>query len=69
MARTRIEDLPKDLKISGKEMGRIYGGRCDHQDFSIVKELDKASPLLNLNYCNGTYIDKFFDEDPRPTIS
>ena len=32
--------------------------RCDHQDFSIVKELDKASPLLNLNCCNGTHINK-----------
>lgn len=31
-------------------------GRCDHQDFSIVKELDKASPMLNLVCCNGTHI-------------
>ena len=26
MARTRIEDLPKDIKINRKEMGRIFGG-------------------------------------------
>jgi hypothetical protein len=26
MARTRIEDLPKDIKISRNEMGRILGG-------------------------------------------
>jgi type VI secretion system Hcp family effector len=32
--------------------------RCDHQDFSIVKELDKASPLLNLACCNGDHIEK-----------
>ena len=32
--------------------------RCDHQDFSIVKELDKASPLLNLACCNGDHIPK-----------
>ena len=68
MARTRIEDLPKDIKISRNKMGRINGG-CDHQDFSVVKELDKASPLLNMNCYNGTHIDKFFDGDPRPTIS
>ena len=69
MARTRIEDLPKDINIGTNEMGRIYGGRCDVQDLSIVKELYKASPLLNLNCCNGTHIDKFFDEDPRPIIT
>ena len=69
MARTRIEDLPKDINIGTNEMGRIYGGRCDVQDMSIVKELDEASPLLNLFYCNGTHIDKFFDGDPRPTIT
>ena len=26
MARTRIEDLPKDIKIGRKEMGRTLGG-------------------------------------------
>ncbi|HUT32664.1 MAG TPA: type VI secretion system tube protein Hcp [Planctomycetota bacterium] len=30
--------------------------RCDHQDFSIVKTLDKASPKLNLFCCNGTHV-------------
>lgn len=33
-------------------------GRCDHQDFSIVKEIDKASPELNLQCCKGTHIKK-----------
>ena len=29
--------------------------RCDHQDFSVVKTLDKASPKLALYCCNGTH--------------
>jgi type VI secretion system secreted protein Hcp len=36
--------------------GGRAGGRCDHQDFSIVKALDKASPKLALTCCNGTHI-------------
>ncbi|MBN2271612.1 MAG: type VI secretion system tube protein Hcp [Sedimentisphaerales bacterium] len=31
-------------------------GRCDHQDFSVVKTLDKASPKLALYCCNGEHI-------------
>jgi type VI secretion system secreted protein Hcp len=38
--------------------GAATGGRCDHQDFSIVKSLDKASPELNLHCSNGKHIDK-----------
>jgi len=38
--------------------GGKTAGRCDHQDFSIVKELDKASPLLNLFCCKGDHIKK-----------
>jgi type VI secretion system secreted protein Hcp len=30
--------------------------RCDHQDFSIVKSLDKASPLLAVSCSNGEHI-------------
>ena len=29
--------------------------RCDHQDFSIVKTLDKSSPKLALACCNGQH--------------
>ena len=36
--------------------GAASGQRADHQDFSIVKTLDKASPKLYLNCCNGTHI-------------
>ena len=37
----------------------VVGGttaRCNHQDFSIVKALDKASPKLALYCCNGEHI-------------
>ena len=30
--------------------------RCDHQDFSVVKTLDKASPKLSLACCKGEHI-------------
>jgi len=30
--------------------------RCDHQDLSVVKTLDKTSPKLALYCCNGTHI-------------
>jgi len=36
--------------------GAASGERCNHQDFSIVKVLDKASPKLALYCCNGTHI-------------
>ena len=38
--------------------GSLSAERCDHQDFSIVKTLDKASPKLNLFCCNGQKLDK-----------
>jgi len=33
-------------------------GRAEHQDFTITKELDKASPKLALYCCNGTHIEE-----------
>ena len=33
-------------------------GRAEHQDFVVVKELDKASPKLALYCCNGTHIEE-----------
>lgn len=47
--------------------GAATGGRCDHQDFSIVKSLDKASPLLNLHCSDGKHIDKITIELCRAT--
>lgn len=38
--------------------GAGTGGRADHGDFCIVKELDSATPKLNLVCCDGTHIPK-----------
>jgi type VI secretion system secreted protein Hcp len=38
--------------------GAATSGKCNHQDFSVVKTLDKASPELNLYCCNGKHIKK-----------
>ena len=57
-----IEDPSYSPGVSQPASGsRSSGGarsaeRCDHQDFSVVKSLDKASPKLNLFCCNGTHI-------------
>jgi type VI secretion system secreted protein Hcp len=47
--------------------GAATSGRCNHQDFSIVKTLDKASPELNLYCCNGKHIKKMTLELCRAT--
>lgn len=47
--------------------GAATGGRCNHQDFSIVKELDKTSPTLDLFCCNGNHIKKVALELCRAT--
>jgi len=47
--------------------GAATGGRCSHQDFSIVKEMDKASPTLNLFCCQGKHIPKVVVELCRAT--
>lgn len=47
--------------------GAATAGKCSHQDFSIVKALDKASPTLNLFCSNGTHIDKITLELCRAT--
>ncbi|MBL8750809.1 MAG: type VI secretion system tube protein Hcp [Planctomycetes bacterium] len=31
-------------------------GRCNHTDFSIVKQLDSSSPILNAQCCSGKHI-------------
>ena len=36
--------------------GAATAGRCDVQDMSITKQLDKASPTLNLFCCQGKHI-------------
>jgi type VI secretion system secreted protein Hcp len=47
--------------------GAATGGRCDHQDLSVVKNLDKTTPKLNLFCCNGTHIKKIELELCRAT--
>lgn len=57
-----IELLSYSHGVSQPSSGSVSSGgarsaeRCDHQDFSIVKTLDKASPKLNLFCCNGKHI-------------
>ncbi len=50
--------LSQSIGGSRSAGGAGTGGRCDHQDFSIVKELDKSTPALNLHVCNGKHIPK-----------
>ena len=46
--------------VSGERStgGAASAERCTHQDLSIVKSLDKASPTLDLFCCEGRHIDK-----------
>lgn len=41
---------------SSSTAGGRSAERCNHNDFSVVKALDKASPKLFLACCNGTHI-------------
>jgi type VI secretion system secreted protein Hcp len=41
---------------SRSSSGAATGERCDHQDFSVVKAIDSASPPLYLHCCNGKHI-------------
>ncbi len=36
--------------------GAATAGRVEHQDFTVTKELDKATVLLYLQCCKGTHI-------------
>jgi type VI secretion system secreted protein Hcp len=47
--------------------GAATGGRCSHQDISIVKSMDKATPTLNLYCCNGKHIPNVVIELCRAT--
>ncbi|HDP24283.1 MAG TPA: type VI secretion system tube protein Hcp [Deltaproteobacteria bacterium] len=57
-----IEILSYSHGLSQPGSGSVSSGggrsaeRCDHQDFSIVKALDKSSPKLALFCCNGQHI-------------
>lgn len=68
-----IELLSFSHGLSQPTSGAVSSGgarsseRCDHQDFSVVKTLDKASPKLNLFCCNGTHVKKINVELCRAT--
>jgi type VI secretion system secreted protein Hcp len=68
-----IEILSYSHGLSQPSTGSVSSGgarsaeRCDHQDFSIVKTLDKASPQLALHCCNGKHIPKITLELCRST--
>jgi len=47
--------------------GAATSGRCSHQDVSIVKAMDKASPTLNLFCCQGKHIPNVVIEICRAT--
>ncbi|MBK8167239.1 MAG: type VI secretion system tube protein Hcp [bacterium] len=48
--------VSQSASISASTAGGATSGRCSHQDFTITKELDKASPLLATRCCLGTHI-------------
>jgi type VI secretion system secreted protein Hcp len=50
--------LSQPISVSASTAGGASSGRSDHQDFSIVKYLDKASPKLALHCCEGKHIGK-----------
>jgi len=49
--------------------GARSSGRVDHEDFSIVKTLDKTSPKLLLFCCNGQHIPKVQLELARTVLT
>ena len=59
-----IEVLSYSHGLSQRSSGNVSTGggrsaeRCDHEDFTVVKALDKASPKLALYCCNGSHIPK-----------
>ena len=68
-----IEILSYSHGVSQPATGSVSSGgarstqRSDHQDFSIVKTLDKASPKLFLHCCNGKHIPEITLELCRAT--
>lgn len=68
-----IEILSYSHGVSQPGSGSVSSGgarsaeRSEHQDFSIVKALDKATPKLNLYCCNGTHVPEVTIELCRAT--
>ncbi len=57
-----IEILSYSHGLNQKSSGSMSSGggasaeRCDHAPFTVVKTMDKASPLLALKCCSGEHI-------------
>ena len=49
-------NVSQSANMSASTAGGATTGRSTHGDFSIVKELDKASPLLNQQCSSGMHI-------------
>jgi type VI secretion system secreted protein Hcp len=52
---------------SSSAQGSHGYGKCDHQDFSMMKTLDSASPVIAEYACTGKHIDSIEIELCRPT--
>jgi type VI secretion system secreted protein Hcp len=50
--------LSQQIGGSRSSGGAATAGRCDHQDFTIIKELDFATPKLLEKCCDGEHIAK-----------
>ncbi len=48
--------LSQPTTATASSVGGGTSGRCNHNDFSIVKELDKASPILSQQCSEGKHI-------------
>jgi type VI secretion system secreted protein Hcp len=46
----------KTVTAGGGSRGGVE--RCEHQDFTITKHIDKSTPKLNLHCCNGKNLQK-----------
>lgn len=51
-------ELVQPTVASKSSVGGATSGRCTHKDFTVVKELDKASPILAQKCCAGDHIDE-----------
>jgi len=49
-------DVSQSANMSASTAGGATTGRCSHGDFSITKQLDKASSLLNHKCSDGSHI-------------
>jgi type VI secretion system Hcp family effector len=48
--------VSQSANMSASTAGGATSGRCSHQDFAIVKQLDKASAILAHKCSDGTHI-------------